>query len=106
MALAFLRESRARNPLLVLITDGIPTVPYRSANPLEDAVQVARQLAAGRHGQVGFTCIGLQPNERYLRELVGAAGGRLYVVDELERDTLVAIVHRERWQRKERSRAF
>lgn len=106
VALAFLRESRARNPLLVLITDGIPTVPYRSANPLEDAVQVARQLAAGRHGQVGFTCIGLQPNERYLRELVGAAGGRLYVVDELERDTLVAIVHRERWQRKERSRAF
>ncbi|PZN09003.1 MAG: VWA domain-containing protein [Bacillota bacterium] len=106
VAVAFLRESRARNPLLVLITDGIPTVPYRSANPLEDAVQVARQLAAGRHGQVGFTCIGLQPNERYLRELVGAAGGRLYVVDELERDTLVAIVHRERWQRKERTRTL
>ncbi|HEY8394765.1 MAG TPA: VWA domain-containing protein [Thermaerobacter sp.] len=101
VALAFLREARARNPLLVLITDGIPTVPYRSANPLEDAVQVARQLGGGRYGHVGFTCIGLQPNERYLRELVGAAGGRLYVVDELERDTLVAIVHRERWQRKE-----
>ena len=105
MALAFLQQARARNPLLVLITDGIPTVPYRTANPLEDAVQVARQLGDGRYGRVAFTCIGLQPNERYLRELVQAAGGRLYVVDELERDTLVAIVHRERSQHKDRIRA-
>lgn len=104
VALMYLAQSRARNPLLVLITDGIPTVPYRTANPLEDAVQVARQLGEGRFGRVGFTCIGLQPNERYLRELVRAARGRLYVVDELERDTLVSIVHRERAQRKERAR--
>ncbi|GAB6876087.1 vWA domain-containing protein [Thermaerobacter litoralis] len=104
VALLYLAQSRARNPLLVLITDGIPTVPYRTANPLEDAVQVARQLGQGRFGRVGFTCIGLQPNERYLRELVRVAGGRLYVVDELERDTLVSIVHRERAQRKERAR--
>ncbi|QBS38012.1 VWA domain-containing protein [Thermaerobacter sp. FW80] len=104
VAASYLRQARARNPLLVLITDGIPTVPYRTANPLEDAVQVARQLGQGRFGRIAFTCIGLQPNERYLRELVGAAGGRLYVVDELERDTLVSIVHRERAQRKERVR--
>ncbi|EKP93759.1 VWA domain-containing protein [Thermaerobacter subterraneus] len=104
VALLYLAQSRARNPLLVLVTDGIPTVPYRTANPLEDAVQVARQLGTGRFGRVGFTCIGLQPNERYLRELVRAAGGRLYVVDELERETLISIVHRERAQRKERAR--
>ncbi|HEY8552348.1 MAG TPA: VWA domain-containing protein, partial [Thermaerobacter sp.] len=101
VASSYLHQARARNPLLVLITDGIPTVPYRTANPLEDAVHVARQLGQGRFGRIAFTCIGLQPNERYLRELVGAAGGRLYVVDELERDTLVSIVHRERAQRKE-----
>lgn len=93
---AYLEQARPRNPLLLLITDGIPTVPHEGKNPLEDALRAAAEWRATR---AGFACVGLQPNERYLTELVTAAGGALYVVEELQAQTLVAIAARERLKR-------
>jgi Mg-chelatase subunit ChlD len=88
-----IRQSRVRRPLLLLITDGIPTVPKWSVDPLADALEAARCVGAGR---VPFGCIGLQPSRRYLEELVRVAGGSLHVVEELDEEALVTIAHHER----------
>ncbi|HWI61227.1 MAG TPA: VWA domain-containing protein [Symbiobacteriaceae bacterium] len=88
-----IRQSRVRRPLLLLITDGIPTVPKWSVDPLADALEAARCVGAGR---VPFGCIGLQPSRRYLEELVRVAGGTLHVVEELDEEALVTIAHHER----------
>lgn len=98
----YLRSARPRNPLLLLITDGIPTVPHDGTNPLDDALAQAQRWRGSR---VSFTCVGLQPNERYLRGLVESAGGSLHIVDELEADTLVAIATAERNRRARPRRA-
>jgi len=96
-ALAYIKNSHKRNALLLLITDGIPTVPRSTVNPLDDALEAADRL---REARVPMACVGLQPNQRYLEELVNRAGGSLYVVDELERETLVAIAHKERTKQR------
>lgn len=101
-ARAYLQRARVRNPLLLLVTDGIPTVPHLGKNPLEDALRAA---AEWRGSRAGFACVGLQPNERYLADLVRAAGGALYVVEELQAGTLVAIADRERRRRQGRLRS-
>lgn len=100
-AVAYLRVAHARRPLLVLITDGIPTVSRTAAGPLEDALRAAEQVARAR---VPFTCVGLEPNKGYLVELAERAGGTLYVVEELEGATLAEIVEGERrWRRAARA---
>ncbi len=85
--------SSVRRPLVLCVTDGIPTVPSRSLSPIDDALDAARRLAK-RGIRVG--CIGLEPNQSFLRELVAAAKGTLYVVTELEASTMAAIARRER----------
>lgn len=92
-ALEYLRAERAQNPMLVLITDGIPTVPEWTLNPIADACRAAEEVARQR---VQFACIGLEPNREFLTQLARAARGRLHVVSELERDEMVGIIHRER----------
>ena len=92
-AAEFIKEARSRKPLLLLITDGIPTVPKWTLNPLEDALQAASMLERAR---MRFGCIGLQPNKTFLQALSKRAHGTLYVVDELERETLASIANRER----------
>ena len=92
-ALDYVLKVRARNPLIVLITDGIPTVPKWSTNPMEDARQAARQL---RQHRVRTAIIGLEPNRRYLDQLASNCKGTLYVVDELESRAMVDIVEKER----------
>ncbi|MDI3316110.1 MAG: VWA domain-containing protein [Bacillota bacterium] len=82
-----------RKTLLLLLTDGIPTVPRLSLNPLQDAVEAAREI---RRRRLAFACVGLAPNEGYLRQLCEAAGGRLYVLPELESGALVRIAESER----------
>lgn len=92
-SMELIHSARVRRPLLLLITDGIPTVPKWSVDPLADAVEAARQLRAQR---IPFTCIGLQPSRRYLEQLVRQAGGTLHVVDELSEESLIRIAHHER----------
>ncbi|MGI6644082.1 MAG: vWA domain-containing protein [Bacillota bacterium] len=83
----------ARKPIVLCVTDGIPTVPSRSMSPTDDAVEAARSL--DRRG-IRLGCIGLEPNQSFLRQMVAAAKGALYIVDELEASTLAAIARRER----------
>lgn len=92
-SLELIRDSRVRRPLLLLITDGIPTVPLWSIDPLTDALEAARLVGEAR---VPFGCIGLQPSRRYLEEMVKKGAGTLHVVDELDEEALVRIAHQER----------
>lgn len=92
-SMELIRTSRVRRPLLLLITDGIPTVPKWSIDPLADALEAARQVKDGR---IPFGCIGLQPSRRYLDQLTREAAGTLHVVDELSEESLVSIAHAER----------
>ena len=97
-ARCYLAVSHARNPLVLLVTDGIPTVGQTGASPLEDALQEAERL---RGSGCVLCCIGLEPNERYLAELAARAGGRLHVVPELRPELLTAVARQERLRRVE-----
>ncbi|HHV62279.1 MAG TPA: VWA domain-containing protein [Firmicutes bacterium] len=94
-AMSFLRGKmkRTRDVLLVLITDGIPTMSKWSADPAKDALTAAKEIAKAK---VPFICIGLQPNKDYLRRLIQVTGGRLYIVDEFDKDILVQLIRHER----------
>lgn len=82
----------AKKPLVLVITDGIPTVPSKSMSPVDDALEAAKKLA--KRG-VRLGCVGLEPNRGFLRQMVTNARGALYIVDELEASTLAAIAKRE-----------
>ncbi len=97
-SLNYLMQNRVSNPLMVLITDGIPTVPKWSVDPMRDAREAAQAVAANR---VQFACIGLEPNRLFLEGLVREARGTLYILDELEKEKMVQIVAQERFKRLE-----
>lgn len=84
-----------RKPLVLCITDGIPTVPAWTLSPIEDAVTAAKTLS--KRG-IRLGCIGLEPNQGFLRQMVSAGKGTLYVVEELEASTLAAIARKESLQ--------
>ncbi len=89
----YLGGARAKNPLLLLVTDGIPTAAMGEGSPLDEALIEAARL---RDARVALCCIGLEPNERYLSELVRRAGGRLHVLTELRPEALARLAHDER----------
>ncbi len=91
--LAYLREAGARNPLIILITDGVPTIAAHSHDPLEDALAAA---AAVKESGYGFACIGLKPHRLYLNQLAERAGGSLYMLEELEKYAMVKAAWAER----------
>ncbi len=80
--LEYLTKEKVRNPLIILITDGVPTLGIMTSDPVHDALQVAKKIK-GKH--YGFTCIGLKPHLDYLKQLSNIAGGSIYAVDELEK---------------------
>jgi magnesium chelatase subunit D len=84
-----------KKPLVLCVTDGIPTVPSKTLSPVDDAINAARSM---RQRGIRLGCIGLEPNRRFLREMVSAAGGTLYIVDELDASTLANIAKKEREQ--------
>lgn len=88
-ALDFIRARKLRDVLLVLITDGIPTMNRWTADPARDALTAAKRIAEEK---VPFMCVGLQPNRDFLRKLVDVARGKLYIVDEFDKDVLVSLV--------------
>lgn len=91
--LEFLRAKRMKNVALVLLTDGIPTMNKWTQDPSRDALTAAEEIS--RSG-IGFICVGLQPNKEYLKKLVATAGGRLYIVDEFNREVLAELMREER----------
>jgi len=82
-----------KKPLVLCITDGIPTVPSKTLSPIDDAIEAAKKLP--KRG-IRLGCIGLEPNHSFLKQMVSAAKGSLYIVDELEASTLAAIAKKER----------
>lgn len=92
-SLELIQESGVQNPLLVLITDGMPTYPLWTYDSKADALKAARML---EEAKIRLACIGVQANREFLRELANAAHGTLYVVDYLNRDTLIQVMQEER----------
>lgn len=89
------QKKRARNPLMILITDGVPNFPLWTTDAQADGLTAAKKIAEAK---ICLVCIGVLPNENYMQELALAGQGNLYVVEELNRDSLVDVVTTE-WQR-------
>lgn len=89
-----INKKRARNPLLVLITDGIPNFPLWTKDAKKDALKAALMIADNK---IRLVCIGVVPNEEYMVELSSVGQGNLYIVDELDKNSLVDVVTQE-WQ--------
>lgn len=79
--LQYIEKMKGRNPLIILITDGVPTLGMETSDPVYDALQVAKLIKTKKYG---FTCIGLKPHLDYLKELSNITGGSIYAVDKLE----------------------
>lgn len=93
-ALSIIKNRHVRNPLLVLITDGIPTCGKWSNNARDDALKAAEMLKGTR---AKLICIGVASNQEFLEELAQRSEGNVYILDSLEEHaTLIEIVHRER----------
>lgn len=93
----YLQQSGRRNPSIILITDGIPTIGDQSRDPMADSLEAAREIKAQGYG---FTCFGLKPYRQYLTQLAEAAGGKVCVLDELEKRKLVEYAGRHAGQSK------
>ncbi|HWR05551.1 vWA domain-containing protein [Sporomusa sp.] len=85
--LDYFREQQAEKPLLVLITDGLPSRKYaETADPLAEAMVAASEV---KQASCGFLCIGLDTEDVLLRKLTDAAGGVLYVFAEFEKQVIL-----------------
>lgn len=89
-----IKKRRARNPLMVLITDGIPNYPLWTVDARKDALKAAELIAENK---IRLVCIGVIPNEGFLKELAAIGRGNLYIVDELDKNSLLDVVTKE-WQ--------
>ncbi|NLZ51931.1 MAG: VWA domain-containing protein [Thermoanaerobacteraceae bacterium] len=87
----YMSKKNLKNPLIILITDGIPTVPLWTSDPINDAVSAAGKIL---NKKIDFCCIGLQPNKDCLIKITNAAKGKLYVLDELNREVLVEVARK------------
>jgi magnesium chelatase subunit D len=87
--LEFIKARKLKDVLLILITDGIPTMNRWTADPARDALTAAKSIADKK---ITFMCVGLQPNRDFLSRLVDVAHGKLYIVDEFDKDILVNLV--------------
>jgi len=89
------KKERPRNPLLILITDGIPNYPLWTKDAVADALKAAERIAREK---IRFVCIGIDPNHKFLPLLADAGQGNVYIVDESERNTMIDIISHERKQ--------
>lgn len=92
-ALNLISNSRVRNPLLVMITDGIPNTPLWTTDARADGIHAAALL---KENDINSVCIGVESNRIYLEKLCKSSGGTLYLVDDLNRDNLINIVRIEK----------
>ncbi|MBO8159846.1 VWA domain-containing protein [Thermosyntropha sp.] len=92
-ALKLIEESRIKNPLLVLITDGLPNVPLWTMDAKADTLRAAAMIA---DKNIRFVCIGVESNRYFLEKVAEKAEGILYFVNDLNRDNLINIVRHEK----------
>jgi magnesium chelatase subunit D len=91
--LDLVKKERPRNPLLILITDGIPNYPLWTVDPIADALKAAAMIADRK---LRFVCIGIDPDHKFLPDLAAAGKGNTYIVDDSDKNTLVNIIRDER----------
>ncbi len=94
-SVALIKKKRARNPLMILITDGIPNFPLWTNDAQADALKAAKLIAEAK---IRLVCIGVIPNEEFIKDLTRIGGGNLYIVDELDKNSLLDVVTKE-WQK-------
>lgn len=92
-ALNLIKDTRVRNPLLVLITDGVPNTPLWTLDAKADGLEAAGRIA---NSNVRFICIGVESNRYYLEKVADRAQGVLYLVDDLNKENLINIVKAEK----------
>lgn len=92
-AVDLIAENRVHNPTLLLITDGMPNFPLWTYDARKDALDAARRIPEKK---IRLVCIGVEANREFLEELVDVAKGKLYVVDDLTKGSLLKVVRIER----------
>jgi len=94
-ALDMFKKERPRNPLLVLITDGIPNYPYWTTDAMKDALKAAEMIAREK---LRFVCIGIDPDHKFLPLLAEAGHGNIYIVNDSDRNNMIDIITSEKKQ--------
>ncbi|MFA7149057.1 MAG: VWA domain-containing protein [Syntrophomonadaceae bacterium] len=92
-AVDLIKNNRVKNPLLVLITDGIPNTPLWTLDAKADALEAATHI---KENKIRLICIGVESNRSFLEKLSERADGALYLVDDLNKDNLINIVRHEK----------
>jgi len=92
-AVNLITNTRVRNPLLVMITDGVPNTPLWTLDAKADALEAANHIGQNK---IRFICIGVESNKYYLEKVANKANGVLYMVDDLNKDNLINIVKAEK----------
>ncbi|HZK43475.1 MAG TPA: VWA domain-containing protein [Syntrophomonadaceae bacterium] len=92
-AVDLIKNNRVRNPLLVMITDGIPNAPLWTLDAGNDALEAATFIPEEK---IHLVCIGVESNKNFLQKLSDRAEGVLYLVDDLNKDNLINIVRHEK----------
>lgn len=87
--LEYLAKEKVHRPLIVLITDGLPTKSMTRDNPTIEALRAAEGIKSRKYR---FICIGLKPYRDFLATLAQHAGGQEFIMDELEIKGLFNIV--------------
>ncbi|MGE5416224.1 MAG: vWA domain-containing protein [Acidobacteriota bacterium] len=92
-SLELLKASKVENPILILITDGMPNFPLWSFDAKKDALEAAKKIVQTK---IRFVCVGVDSNREFLKDLADCANGRLYLVDDLNRKNLIEVVRYEK----------
>ncbi|MGI6092193.1 MAG: VWA domain-containing protein [Veillonellaceae bacterium] len=95
-SLNYLQTVKTKNPMIILLTDGVPTLADMSRDPIADSLVYANKI---KESGYGFMCIGLKPHRNYLAKLAEVAGGKIYLLDELEKQVLINAAWLERSER-------
>ncbi|HBQ26098.1 MAG TPA: magnesium chelatase, partial [Syntrophomonas sp.] len=61
-----IKDNRVKNPLLVLITDGIPNTPLWTLDAKADALEAATHI---KENKIRLICIGVESNRNFLEKL-------------------------------------
>ena len=72
-ALKLIKNRHVHNPLMILITDGVPTFGKWTDDPRSDALRAAGMVPSSR---AKLICIGVESNQEFLKELGKAGQGQ------------------------------
>ncbi len=92
-SLELIKNSRVRNPLLILITDGLPNAALWTMDAQADALAAAANIPGEK---LRFICIGVESNANFMEKLAKAGEGALYLVDDLNKENLINLVRFEK----------